>query len=173
MQYYTWILTFHIISVMSWMAMLFYLPRLFVYHVENNHKKDFVDVVKIQEYKIYKYIGLPAMYASIVSGITMIALNPDMFKSGMWLHAKLTVVILLIAYSYSLEYYRVKLETNDNFKSGKFFRAYNEVPTLLSILIVTYVVVKSVSIIFTLIMVLLFAFIAYMIMKPKGVKWVK
>ena len=170
MEYYTWILTFHVMSVMSWMAMLFYLPRLFVYHVENSDKKEYVEVVKIQEYKIYKYIGLPAMYASIISGIAMIALNPDMFNSGMWLHAKLTVVILLIAYSYSLGHYRVKLERDDNYKSGKFFRAYNEVPTLLSILIVTYVIVKSVSLIFTLLMILLFAFISYMIMKPKGNK---
>lgn len=170
MEYYTWILTFHIVSVMSWMAMLFYLPRLFVYHVENSEKKEFVEVVKIQEYKIYKYIGLPAMYASILSGIVMIGLNPELFKSGMWLHAKLTVVILLIAYSYSLGYYRKKLENNKCNKSGKFFRAYNEVPTLFAILIVTYVVVKTVSLTFTLLMTLLFAFIIYMIMKPKGTK---
>ena len=56
MEYYSWILTFHVVSFMSWMAMLFYLPRLFVYHVENIDKKEFVEVVKIQEYKIYKYI---------------------------------------------------------------------------------------------------------------------
>lgn len=170
MEYYTWILSFHIVAVMSWMAMLFYLPRLFVYHVENSEKKEFVDVVKIQEYKIYKYIGLPAMYATILSGITMIALNPDLFKTGIWLHAKLTVVIILIAYSFSLGYFRLKLETNSSFRSGKFFRAYNEIPTLLAILIVTYVIVKTVSIIFTAIMTALFAFIIYMIMKPKGKK---
>ena len=52
MEYYTWILSLHIIAVLSWMAMLFYLPRLFVYHVENSHKKEFVEVVKIQEMKI-------------------------------------------------------------------------------------------------------------------------
>ena len=170
MEYYTWILSFHIVSVMSWMAMLFYLPRLFVYHVENNEKKEFVEVVKIQEYKIYKYIGLPAMYASILSGIVMIALNPDMFKTGVWLHAKLTVVILLIIYSFSLGYYRKKLEEGVCKRSGKFFRAYNEIPTLFAILIVTYVVVKSVSIVFTLLMTLLFAFIIYMIMKPRKSK---
>lgn len=167
MEYYSWILTFHIVAVMSWMAMLFYLPRLFVYHVENYEKKEFIEVVKIQEFKIYKYIGAPAMWATIISGLTMIVLNPEMFKSGVWLHAKLTVVVLLIAYSFSLDYYRKQLENNTCSKSGKFFRAYNEIPTLFAILIVTYVIVKTVSLIFTLLMTLLFAFIIYMIMRKK------
>ena len=81
MEYYTWILTFHIVAVMSWMAMLFYLPRLFVYHVENIEKKEFVEVVKIQEYKIYKYIEAPAMWATIFSGITMLSLNTSFPQS--------------------------------------------------------------------------------------------
>ncbi|MGB5919124.1 protoporphyrinogen oxidase HemJ [Arcobacter sp.] len=170
MEYYSWILAFHVISVLSWMAMLFYLPRLFVYHVENSEKKDFVDVVKIQEYKIYKYIGMPAMWLTIISGAAMIYLTPELFKSGAWLHAKLTVVFLLILYSFSLEYFRKQLEENKCKRSGKFFRAYNEIPTLLAILIVTYVIVKVVSITFTLAMVLLFTFIIYVIMKTKRVK---
>lgn len=169
MEYYSWILTFHIVSVMSWMAMLFYLPRLFVYHVENKDKKEFVEVVKIQEFKIYKYIGMPAMWATILSGIAMLALIPEIFQNA-WIHAKLTAVVLLIAYSYSLEYYRKQLEKDIYLKSGKFFRAYNELPTLLAILIVTYVVVKTVSILFTLLITLLFLFIVYMIMKPKKEK---
>lgn len=167
MEYYSWILTFHIMSVMSWMAMLFYLPRLFVYHQEHAQKKDFVEVVKIQEFKIYKYIGLPAMWASILSGGVMLFLNPAIFQAGPWMHAKLTVVAILIAYSYSLEYYRKQLESDSCPKSGKFFRAYNEVPTILAVLIVTFVIVKEVSIIFTLLMIALFIFTAYMIMKPK------
>lgn len=170
MEYYSWILAFHVVSVLSWMAMLFYLPRLFVYHVENIDKQDFVDVVKIQEYKIYKYIGMPAMWTTIISGIAMIYLSPELFKTGAWLHAKLTVVFFLIIYSFSLEYFRKQLEENVCKRSGKFFRAYNEIPTLLAILIVTYVIVKAVSITFTLAIVLLFAFIIYMIMKPKKAK---
>jgi putative membrane protein len=66
--YYSWILAFHVVSVLSWMAMLFYLPRLFVYHREHNDKDDFVEVVQIQEYKLYKYIGAPAMWATVISG---------------------------------------------------------------------------------------------------------
>lgn len=166
MQYYSWILTFHIISVMSWMAMLFYLPRLFVYHVEHANKKEFVEVVKIQEYKIYTYIGLPAFWATLISGVAMLTLNPILFQTGFWLDAKLFVALLLSVYSFSLEYFRVQLVCGMCTKSGKFFRAYNEIPTLFSILIVAYVVVKTFSWIFTLCMILLFALITYMIMKP-------
>lgn len=170
MAYYSWILTFHIMSFMSWMAMLFYLPRLFVYHVEHADKKEFVEVVKIQEYKIYKYIGLPAFWATLLSGVLMLLLNPVLFQSGAWLDAKLMVVLFLIGYSFSLEYFRIQLKHDLCTKSGQFFRAYNEVPTLLSILIVTYVVVKTFSLLFTALMVALFAFIMYMIMKPKKKK---
>lgn len=167
MEYYSWILTFHVMAFMSWMAMLFYLPRLFVYHVEHQDKKEFVEVVKIQEYKIYKYIGAPAMWATIASGATMLFLNPAIFQSGPWMHAKLTVMIILIAYSFSLEFYRKQLEADACTKSGKFFRAYNEVPTFLAILIVGFVIVKVVSLSFVLITLGFLAFIAYMIMKPK------
>ena len=167
MAYYSWILTFHVVSFMSWMAMLFYLPRLFVYHVEHAEKKEFVEVVKIQEYKIYKYIGLPAMWATVLSGLMMLWINPALFETGFWLYAKLFVAAILVAYSFSLEYFRKGLENLTCKKNGKFFRAYNEVPTLLSILIVAYVVVKAFSLLFTLLMIGLFGFIGYMIMKPK------
>ena len=109
MQYYSWILTFHVMSFLSWMAMLFYLPRLFVYHVEHAEKKEFVEVVKIQEYKIYKYIGLPAFWATLGSGIAMLILNPILWSTGTWLHAKLIVLVFLTAYSFSLEYFRLSL----------------------------------------------------------------
>jgi len=165
-QYYLPILTFHIISVLSWMAMLFYLPRLYVYHQENSGKKAFVEIVKIQEYKLYKYIGMPAMWTTILSGVSMIIINPELMQHG-WFHAKLTVVIVLIAYSFSLEYYRKQLENNICIRSGKFFRAYNEVPTLFAILIVTFVVMKSIPPLFSIGITLFFGFIMFMIMKPQ------
>lgn len=169
MEYYLPILAFHIIAVMSWMALLFYMPRLFVYHQEHSDKKEFVEVVKIQEYKIYKIIGFPAMIATIVSGITLIIINPELLKQP-WFHAKLTVVLILIAYSLSLEYFRKQLEIDECNRSGKFFRAYNEVPTLLAILIVTYVILKDIPVVFSIGITLFFAFIIYMIMKPKKEK---
>lgn len=172
MEYYTWILTFHIMAFMSWMAMLFYLPRLYVYHIEHKNKADFVEVVKIQEYKVYKYIGLPAEIATVLSGILMLYLNPFILSSqaGGYMHAKIFVVILLIAYSHSLEYFRKQLETDTCKKSGNFFRAYNEIPTLLSLLIVGYVITKTFSFLFTFITIAIGCFIIYKVLKqkPKG-----
>ena len=172
MDYYLWIVTFHIMAVMSWMAMLFYQPRLYVYHTEQKSKPDFVDVVKVQEYKMYKYIGLPAMWATVLSGIWMLYLRPDLLQGDGWMHAKILVVIALMAYSFSLEYYRVQLEKENYSKSGNFFRAYNEVPTVLSLLIVGYVVTKTFSLAFTLIVLGIGAFVIYRVMKqtPKDAK---
>ncbi len=93
MEYYLWILAFHVMSVISWMAMLFYMPRLFIYHVE--HAKNgaaFTDVIKIQEEKLWRIIGNPAMWASLISGLVMIGLNPVLFQGGIWLYVKLTAV---------------------------------------------------------------------------------
>ncbi|TLS72635.1 protoporphyrinogen oxidase HemJ [Aliarcobacter thereius] len=166
MEYYTWVLSFHIVAVLSWMAMLFYLPRLFVYHIENIDKKEFVDIVTVQESKIYKFIGHPAMWFTIFSGITMIYINPALISQD-WFHAKLLMLVFLIAYSFSLNYYRKQLANGKCKKSGKFFRMYNEQPTLLAILIVTYVITKNFSLLFTIIMILFFSFISYMILKTK------
>ncbi len=142
MGYYTWILAFHVVSFMSWMAMLFYLPRLFVYHRENADNSGFVKVVKIQEYKLYKFIGIPALWATVISGATLAYLNYGVFYNGYWFHVKLLFAILLVLYSFSLGYIRVKLKENPNYTSGKFLRFYNEIPTILSIVIVIMVVVK-------------------------------
>ena len=144
MAYYTWILAFHVMSFTSWMAMLFYLPRLFIYHREHSDNLAFGEVVKIQEYKLYAYIGVPAMWATILSGGLMLYLNPHLFQSGIWLHIKLTFLAFLIAYSFSLNMIRKKLIDNPEYKSGKYFRFYNEVPTLLMIVIVIMVVVKPI-----------------------------
>ncbi len=142
MEYYNWILAFHVMSFTSWMAMLFYQPRLYVYHSENADNSGFVEVVKIQEYKLLKYIGNPAMWATILSGGLMSWLNSAIFASGIWIYAKLLFVSLLFAYHLSLEYHRKKLIDNPSYRPGKFYRFYNEVPTLLMIGIVIFVVVK-------------------------------
>ncbi|PHS38161.1 MAG: TIGR00701 family protein [Sulfurovum sp.] len=142
MEYYTWILAFHVMAFTSWMAVLFYLPRLFIYHREHSDNVAFGKVVEIQEYKLYKYIGEPAMWATILTGAAMIYLNPYLFQSGGWLHAKLLFLVFLIAYHYSLNRIRKILIENPEYKSGKYFRFYNEVPTLLMIVIVIMVVVK-------------------------------
>jgi len=142
MAYYSWILAFHVMSFVSWMAMLFYLPRLFIYHRENADTREFTKVVEVQEYKLFKYIGIPAMWATIISGGVMLYLNPGIFSSGGWMHAKLLFLVFLIAYHFSLESIRKTMIENPHYKTSKYLRIYNEVPTLLMIFIVIMVVVK-------------------------------
>ena len=139
---YQWVLWFHIISMVSWFAVLFYMPRLFVYHAEHADNEGFVKVVKIMEMKIYKYIGIPAFWATLISGVAMIAMLPELFSTGGWLHAKLLFVVILTVYFFSLGWMREKLLVDECTKSGKFFRFYNEVPTILLLLIVAMVIVK-------------------------------
>ncbi len=137
---YNWLLWFHVISFISWFAVLFYLPRLFVYHAENIDNKGFIEVAKIQEMKLFKYIGVPAMWATVLSGAGLIYLGGWM--SAPWLHVKLLLVAFLIVYFYSLNKYRVEFLEDRCTKSGKFFRMYNEVPTILMLFIVAMVVFK-------------------------------
>jgi putative membrane protein len=144
---YNWVIWFHVASFVSWFSAIFYLPRLFVYHKEHEENAGFVEVVKVMEYKLYKYIGIPAMWATILSGATIIYLSMteydiNLFQTGGWLHTKLFFVALLVGYFLSLGVIRKKLEAGTCNKSGKFFRFYNEVPTILLLLIVAMVVVK-------------------------------
>lgn len=137
---YSWILWFHILSLISWFAVLFYLPRLFVYHAENIENEGFVKVVKIMEMKIYKYIGVPAMWATVLTGLYMsFGIG---FSGNGWLHTKILFVVFLMVYFFSLGRYRIQFLENRCTKSGKFFRMYNEVPTLLLLVIVGMVVFK-------------------------------
>ena len=142
MAYYSWILAFHVMSFVSWMAALFYLPRLFIYHRENADTEAFTRVVEVQEYKLMKYIGVPAMWATVLSGGTMLWLNSGLLQSGGWMHAKLFFAVLLIAYHFSLEKIRRIMKEDPHFKTSKWLRVYNEVPTLLMIGIVIMVVVR-------------------------------
>jgi putative membrane protein len=129
--------------MVSWFAVLFYLPRLFVYHAENAENEGFIKVVKVMEFKIYQYIGVPAFLATLISGLGLIYLYPvNIFSTGGWFHAKLAFVAILIVYFFSLGMMRKKLERDECTKSGKFFRFYNEAPTILLLLIVAMVIVK-------------------------------
>ena len=137
---YEWILWFHVISFISWFAVLFYLPRLFVYHAENIDNAGFVEVVKIQEFKLLKYIGVPSMWATIFSGAYLGYIYG--FAGNGWLYTKISFVALLVVYFYSMEKYRKEFAEDRCLKSGKFFRIYNEVPTILMLVIVAMVVLK-------------------------------
>ena len=94
-----------------------------------------------------------------------IYLNQNLLSQN-WFLFKLVLVILLVVYSFSLEKFRIQLENDTCTKSGKFFRAYNEVPTILAILVVTFVITKNIPIIFSVLISLFFGFVMYMIVRP-------
>jgi putative membrane protein len=120
--------------------MLFYLPRLFVYHAENYEKREFLEVAKVMERKLIKYIGTPAMWATILSGFAL-AYFGNFWEFG-WLHLKILFVFSLFVYHIYLETLRKRLERDTCRKSGKFFRVLNEYPTLIMIAVVSLVIFK-------------------------------
>jgi len=134
----------HLIAVISWMAGLLYLPRIFVYHTENQTNKNISDVFKTMERKLYFYIMTPAMIISWIFGLLLIGSIGFEQLSTYWLKAKLVLVFLLTIYHFYLGVFLKKFEMDVNTKSSKFFRFFNEVPTILLILIIFIVIFKPV-----------------------------
>jgi putative membrane protein len=132
----------HLIAVISWMAGLLYLPRIFVYHTENLEDKNTSSIFKIMEKKLYLYIMMPAMVLSWIFGMILISNIGFETLSTLWIKIKLILVILLTLYHFYLGKLLEDFRLNKNTKSSKFFRIINEVPTLLLILIVFIVIFK-------------------------------
>ncbi len=135
-----WVKAFHVIAVVTWFAGLFYLPRLFVYHAmaEDSASRE---RFKIMERKLYRGIMTPSMIATLALGIWLLYLNPAWLKMG-WMHAKLTLVVLLVGYHHVCLAYMKKFAADANTKSHVFYRWFNEVPVLFLIAIIILVVVK-------------------------------
>lgn len=132
------LLCLHLISLICWFAGLFYLPRLFVYHAMSPHleiKNQFL----IMERKLYFYIMCPAMVLTIISGYTLMSFLYHA-PYPMWLHLKLSLVILLIIFHGLSGYYFYQFKNNLNKKSDRFFRLFNEIPTVLLILIIILII---------------------------------
>ena len=134
----------HLIAVISWMAGLLYLPRIFVYHVENFEKKETTEIFKVMERKLYFYIMRPAMVATWLFGIILIYIKGFEVLSELWLHIKLGLVILLTIYHEYLGICLRSLKEENNKKTSKFFRIINEVPTIILIIIIFVVVFKPI-----------------------------
>ena len=134
----------HLIAVVSWMAGLLYLPRIFVYHVENKEKKEATDIFEIMEKKLFYYIMRPAMILTWIFGLVLIYLNGIEIFSQLWMQIKIVLVILLSVYNDYLEKCLLSLKNNSNTRSSKFFRIINEVPTIMLILIVFLVIFKPI-----------------------------
>ena len=134
----------HLIAVISWMAGLLYLPRIFVYHVENLNDQNSSSIFKIMERKLFFYIMMPAMILSWIFGfILILTIGIDIFFT-LWVKLKLLFVILLTIYHFYLFKLLKDFSLNRNTKSSKFFRILNEVPTILLILIVFIVIFKPI-----------------------------
>ena len=132
----------HLIAVISWMAGLLYLPRIFVYHTENLEDNNTSSIFKIMEKKLYLYIMMPAMVLSWIFGMILISNIGFETLSTLWIKIKLILVILLTLYHFYLGKLLEDFRLNKNTKSSKFFRIINEVPTLLLILFVFIVIFK-------------------------------
>jgi len=144
MNFYLIFKSLHLIAVISWMAGLLYLPRIFVYHVENSKKKETIEIFEIMEKRLYFYIMRPAMIATWFFGIILIYINGLETFSYLWLQTKLFLVILLTIYNEYLGICLKSFRLNTNTKTSKFFRIINEVPTILLILIVFIVIFKPI-----------------------------
>tara|TARA_Y100000741_G_scaffold356073_1_gene332248 strand:- start:92 stop:526 length:435 start_codon:yes stop_codon:yes gene_type:complete len=134
----------HLIAVISWMAGLLYLPRIFVYHVENLEKKEAIEIFEIMERRLYFYIMRPAMIATWLFGLILIYINGLEVFSELWMHLKLTLVIFLTIYHEYLGICLKSLKLKTNSKTSKFFRIINEVPTIILILIIFIVIFKPI-----------------------------
>ena len=137
---YLWIKALHIIAVISWMAGLFYLPRLFIYHTDAAPGSDKSETFKIMEQRLIKVIMNPAMMISWVLGLYL-AWSVYGFSGG-WLHAKIGLVVLLTATHVYFSRSAKRFARDGNTRSARHWRLMNEVPTVLMILIVILVVVK-------------------------------
>ena len=134
----------HLIAVISWMAGLLYLPRIFVYHVENLKDFNSSSIFKTMERKLFFYIMTPAMILSWIFGLILISIiGFDIFFT-LWIKLKLLLVVLLTLYHFYLSKLLGDFNLGQNTKSSKFFRIINEVPTILLILIVFIVIFKPI-----------------------------
>ena len=141
MNYYFLFKSLHLIAVVSWMAGLLYLPRIFVYHSEASHESQ-KDIFKIMEKKLYNYIMMPAMLLSWLFGILLLhSITLSVFFE-LWMQIKIIAVIILTYYHFTLGKYLNDFAIDKNEKTSKFFRIYNEIPTIVLIVVIFTVIFK-------------------------------
>ncbi len=141
MNLYLLFKSLHLIAVISWMAGLLYLPRIFVYHSEAEDQSQ-KTVFKTMEKKLYNYIMMPAMLLSWVFGILLIHTLGFSVFSELWMQIKIISVVILTYYHFTLGKYLNDFAIDSNQKTSKFFRIYNEIPTLILIVVIFAVIFK-------------------------------
>ena len=141
MNLYLLFKSLHLIAVISWMAGLLYLPRIFVYHSET-HDTSQKTVFKIMEKRLYNYIMMPAMMLSWLFGILLIhSLGFSVFGE-LWMQIKIISVVIMTYYHFTLGKYLNDFAIDNNQKTSKFFRIYNEIPTVILIVVIFVVIFK-------------------------------
>lgn len=143
-EYYYWLLALHIISVISWMAGMFYMPRLFVYHTRLEIGSDASEMFKEMERKLIRIIINPAMTATWIFGLAL-SFGQDSWNAGGWFYIKFIAVLIMSGFHGYLSRWRKAFERDENVNSEKFFRMVNEIPTILMIIIVFMVFLKPFS----------------------------
>lgn len=136
-----WVKAFHIIAMVCWFAGIFYLPRLFVYHASAEDKTG-RERFKIMERKLYRGIATPSMVITVALGFWLISYNPAGYFSQGWLHAKLALVAVLVAYHFYCGHLVKVFRDDANRRSHVFYRWFNEFPVLVLIAVVILVTVK-------------------------------
>lgn len=141
-EYYLWIKSFHIFFVIAWMAGIFYLPRLFVYHTKVAKESEAAQLFQVMESKLINIIMLPGMFLSLLTG-TLLLLTPGVLAGNIgWIHLKVVCILGLIFFQFVLNIWRKQLIVGSCQRTEKFFRIINEVPSIILIIIIICVVVK-------------------------------
>ena len=143
MNLYLLFKSLHLISVISWMAGLLYLPRIFVYHAETDEDSQ-KKIFKIMERKLYNYIMMPAMLLSWLFGILLLHSLGFYVFSELWMQIKTVAVIILTYYHFTLGKYLSDFAIDNNQRTSKFFRIYNEIPTIILIVVIFVVIFKPI-----------------------------
>ena len=143
MNFYLLYKSLHLIAVISWMAGLLYLPRIFVYHAETNQDTQ-KETFKTMERKLYNYIMMPAMLLSWLFGILLLHSLGFSIFSELWMQIKIIAVIILTYYHFTLGKYLNDFALDNNQKSSKFFRIYNEIPTVILIVVIFVAIFKPI-----------------------------
>ena len=143
MNLYLLFKSLHLIAVISWMAGLLYLPRIFVYHAEADEDSQKL-IFKTMERKLYNYIMMPAMLLSWLFGILLIHNIGFSVFSELWMQIKFIAVSILTYYHFTLGKYLNDFAINNSQKSSKFFRIYNEIPTIILIVVIFVTIFKPI-----------------------------
>ena len=141
MNLYLFFKSLHLIAVISWMAGLLYLPRIFVYHSEAKDECQ-TNVFKVMERKLYNYIMMPAMLSSWLFGALLIHNIGFSVFTEFWMQIKMIAVVILTYYHFTLGKYLNDFAINNNQKTSRFFRIYNEIPTIVLIVVIFVVIYK-------------------------------